>query len=1123
MTGRSHHGKKAGPAAPERAAGASSDRGTAESAILHARNRAILESTTDGILMTDEQGKMTDFNAAFLALWRIGPDMAGAENHRRTMAACSPALAQPEAFLARLDEIGALAPPESFDTLEFADGRIVERASRLVRAGQRTIGRVWTFRDVTEHRRAQENLRQEREWFQVTLSSIGDGVITIDPSGCVTFLNPVATMMTGWRPAEALGQPVETVFHIVNASGRDRVANPARTALSEGRVTALADGTILIARHGAEIAIEDSAAPIKDATGRICGAVMVFYDVTERRRSEEAARLAAQRLQLAISAGNLGNWNWSAAGDRLLLGPRAEEMLGILPGSPVTSAGLEEAVHKDDRARVRLTLAQAIALRSDFRLDCRVHRPSGEVRWIAVRGRGAYTATGELREMGGVIQDITERKLSDADLLHSRTRLTMAMEAGQMGDWEWHVATQRVRWSPTLEAIHGLPPGGFGGCFEDFQSDIHPEDRERVLAKIQESVTGRSDYRIEYRIVKPDGAIAWIEARGKLFCDSQGNPERMTGICMDVTARKQSEEALRESEARFRKMADALREESTITEHLNELARALATELDPARIAQTVVEAGTRVTRAQCGVFYYYLEAENGAVLLCRATAGARDETEDLPCAIATPEQFESVMQDGGVVRREDVRADPRFDWEASFFGRVAGDGRLASCLAVPVSSRSGKRLGRLFFGHAEAGVFTGRDEKIILGIAAQTAAAMDTARLYRAEQQARGAAEQANRTKDEFLATLSHELRTPLTPVLMILSELAEATTLPEGLANDIRLMRRNVELEARLIDDLLDLTRIARGKMELHCERVSIAGLIENALSTCLPDLKAKQLSLRRELVEPPPLVVADGARIMQILWNLLKNAIKFTPEGGEIVVRSRFRPDGSGGQAVIEIQDTGRGIELDRLQLIFDAFEQGPREITRQFGGLGLGLAISRGIAEAHGGTIAVASEGPDRGCTFTLILPADGCDEARPPVTAGSLDRAETGHAPASRPPRILLVEDHADTAAVLVRMLRRTGYDVIHATTALVARETVEREEHGAGIDVVLSDLRLPDGSGLDLMRDLSTKHGLRGIALSGFGMDTDRAQSIAAGFSRHLTKPVNVTSVRTAIADVLAE
>ena len=334
MTGRSHPGKKAGPAAPERAAGASSDRGTAESAILHARNRAILESTTDGILMTDEQGKMTDFNAAFLALWRIGPDMAGAENHRRTMAACSPALAQPEAFLARLDEIGALAPPESFDTLEFADGRIVERASRLVRAGQRTIGRVWTFRDVTEHRRAQENLRQEREWFQVTLSSIGDGVITIDPSGCVTFLNPVATMMTGWRPAEALGQTVETVFHIVNASGRDRVANPARTALSEGRVTALADGTILIARHGAEIAIEDSAAPIKDATGRICGAVMVFYDVTERRRSEEAARLAAQRLQLAISAGNLGNWNWSAAGDRLLLGPRAEHEALRLVGRP---------------------------------------------------------------------------------------------------------------------------------------------------------------------------------------------------------------------------------------------------------------------------------------------------------------------------------------------------------------------------------------------------------------------------------------------------------------------------------------------------------------------------------------------------------------------------------------------------------------------------------------------------------------------------------------------------------------------------------------------------------------------------------------------------------------------
>jgi PAS domain S-box-containing protein len=1078
--------------------------------------RTILEATADGILVTGERGEIMGFNPQFLVMWKLSPETLEAGNHRRLMETCSGALKYPGAFLARIDAIGALAPAASDDLLEFADGRTIERVSKILHPDNRHAGRVWSFRDITERIRAKEELRHEREWVHVTLSSIGDGVITTDPEGRVTFLNPVATMMTGWRAPEAAARPLETIFNIVNETTREPAPNPVRQVLREGTSAGLAEPTVLIARHGAETTIEDSAAPIRDVAGEISGAVMVFYNVTERRRSEEAVRQTVQRLQLALAAGHLGDWSWTAGSDGVTLGPRAAEILGLAPDVPATAGSLEALAHPDDRARVRIAVEQALALRSDFRIDCRMRRPSGEFCWIAIRGRGNYADTGGVRELAGVIQDITERKQSDTDLLRSRTRLAMALEAGRMGDWEWLIASKRVSWSPTLEAIHGLPPGSFGGSFEDFQRDIHPLDRERVLAEIEETSLHGGDYQIEYRIVKPDGKVAWIEARGKLFRDSQGRAERMAGICMDVTARKEAEEALRT--------------ESAITEHLNEIAMALATELDLSRIAQIIINAGTRITRAQFGMFYHNAGGDDGnPTLRCAVSGGPRDGFGPFS---HPPDQsiLEAVFRDEGVIRLDDVRLDRRFDRGASQAALLPDRLPVTSCLTVPVFSRSDDVMGRLFFGHSEAGIFTARDEKIVLGIAAQASAAMNTARLYHAEQQARAAAEQANRAKDQFLATLSHELRTPLTPVLMILSNLADEGTLSGSLLKDIQIMRRNVELEARLIDDLLDLTRIVRGKLELHRERISVGVLIENAINTCIPEINARRLSLRRELDEPQPSIVADGARITQILWNLLKNAVKFTPEGGTITIRSRFEAAAAGGRAVIEIQDTGIGIEHSRIEPMFDAFEQGGRKITRQFGGLGLGLAIARSIAESHGGAITATSAGPDCGSTFTLTLPSDGV--AEPDKTpAGSAD--EGAAAPASQPadaggserkrPRLLLVEDHADTATVLVRMLRRAGYETIHAATAKTALEIVAAEMPVGGIDLILSDLNLPDISGLDLMRELSENYGLRGIAISGYGMDSDRAQSAAAGFSRHLIKPVNIASVRQAIAEVLAD
>ena len=615
---------------------------------------------------------------------------------------------------------------------------------------------------------------------------------------------------------------------------------------------------------------------------------------------------------------------------------------------------------------------------------------------------------------------------------------------------------------------------------------------------------GRTNHTI---LVRPDGAEIPIEDRAAPIKNPEGEIIGAVMVFHDVTERRQKEKALQE--------------EYAITERLHEIAASISTELDLGKVVQTITDAGTRVTRAQFGAFFFNELDEQGISCLRYVVSGVpRTAFEDIQISRAT-ELCGTAFRDAGVIRLDDLRQDPRFGKKGTCFGIPKGS-LPASYLAVPVLSRSGEVVGGLFFGHEKPGVFTARDEKVILGVAAQAAAAMDAARSYQAEQQARAAAEQANKAKDLFLAALSHELRTPLTPVLAILSSLRENAALPPALAEDLETVRRNIELEARLIDDLLDLTRITRGKLELRCERVRLHRMIEDATNACLPDLQAKHLNLVRDFASEKATILADSARITQILWNLLKNAIKFTPEGGTITIRSRTKP--ADGIATVEIEDTGIGIGPAQLDRVFDAFEQGNRQITRQFGGIGLGLAISQAIAESHQGTLSVLSEGEGRGSTFRLTLPFDGCDEDEI-ATTGTPNPVQSSTVPASgerlqRPLRILLVEDHADTAAVLARLLHRMGHDVLAAGDVATALALAKKEMPIAPIDVVMSDLGLPDGSGLDLMRQLSADYGLRGIALSGFGMDSDLEESITAGFWRHLVKPINIATLRATLVEM---
>jgi signal transduction histidine kinase len=370
-----------------------------------------------------------------------------------------------------------------------------------------------------------------------------------------------------------------------------------------------------------------------------------------------------------------------------------------------------------------------------------------------------------------------------------------------------------------------------------------------------------------------------------------------------------------------------------------------------------------------------------------------------------------------------------------------------------------------------------------------------------------------ANAAKDQFLALLSHELRSPLSPVIAMVGELEAEVPDSQPVREALEVVRRNVELEARLIDDLLDVTRISKGKLQLSFETICIHQTLQRAYEICRKEIEAKNLEVKFRLRADHTSVHGDPARLQQVFWNLIKNSVKFTPEKGRITIETlNLRPD----KIEARVIDTGIGIEQKKIDKIFNAFEQGS-DITRRFGGLGLGLAISKALIDAHGGTIRVESSGKDQGAIFsvelnTVLTPIDRDGDRKDQQVDREPEQAVSKHR------RVLLVDDHHDTCIGMKRMLERHGYEITLAHSAEQAVEKVRTEE----FDLLISDIGLPDRSGYELMREVRLNKDLPGIALSGFGSEQDVNQAREAGFSEHLTKPINFERLEKTIQTLLS-
>lgn len=647
-----------------------------------------------------------------------------------------------------------------------------------------------------------------------------------------------------------------------------------------------------------------------------------------------------------------------------------------------------------------------------------------------------------------------------------------------------------------------------------------PAERSGEEAEILQKL--RSGQRIEhYETVrlKKDGTPLNVSLSVSPMRDASGTIIGASKIARDITAQKQMEEALRD--------------EGRILELLNKTGSLIASQLELQALVQSVTDAGTQLSGARFGAFFYNVTDQAGESLLLYTLSGApREAFEKFGLPRNTP-IFETTFRGQGVLRSDDITLDPRYGKMPPHFGMPPGHLPVRSYLAVPVASRSGEVIGGLFFGHPETGIFSDRTERILVGLAAQAAVAIDNARLYehvkrgaqerehllKAERAARGEAERVSLTKDEFLATLSHELRTPLNAILGWSQILRSRSYQDEELAEGLAVIERNTRVQAQLIEDLLDMSRIISGKVRLDVQQVDLQDVVKAAVASVRHSAEARGIRLHVVLDPLAGPVKGDPGRLQQCFWNLLSNAIKFTPRGGRVHVSL----ERINSHLEVCVADSGEGIKPEFLPYLFERFRQADSSSTRRHGGLGLGLSIVKHLVELHGGQVRAKSPGEGQGATFCIELPVM---IIHPPEDLREHPRAPAPTAPAMDHPslkgiKVLAVDDEPDARNLIHRVLTDCGAHVVLASCAQEGLELLSKERP----DVIISDIGMPDEDGYHFIRKvrmLRPEEGGRtpAAALTAFARAEDRTRALRAGYQTHVAKPVEPTELTAVVASL---
>ncbi len=896
-------------------------------------------------------------------------------------------------------------------------------------------------------RRARAGVRTETQLLRTTLASIGAGVVTTDLEGRVTYLNVVAEALTGWPLRDALGKPLAEVFRIVNERTRAPVGNPAMRALREGIVVGLANHTLLIARDGTERPIDDSAAPIRDSLGETNGCVLVFRDVTERRAAEKALHRSEQELRDFFENATVG-LHWVGPDGIILRANQTE--LDLLGYASHEYLGRHIREFHVDGPVIDDILARLARGETVCDQPARLRSKDGSIREVIINSSALFE-DGRFVHTRCFTRDVTEINRAH----EARERLAAIVDSSADAIVGKNLDGVIQSWNAAAEGLFGYTRDEAVGRHISL---VVPRDRlqeeETILARL---ARGERIEHFETTRVAKDGRLIDIGLTISPIHDAHGQIVGASKVARDVGERKRIHAVLENA----RRIEEAgLVEFQTLIQHAP---AAIWVARDP-----------------ECRV----ITGNPAAAAMMRVPSGSNMSKSAPPSE--QPSHVE-ILRDGKPLAPEELPMQ-----QAAHRGIAMRDQELEFRFEDGTSNWGYGTAVPLF------------DERG--GVRGVVATFIDITERKRAEQALRD----ADRRKDEFLATLAHELRNPLAPIRNSIEIMKQAEKDPQVMQRSRATLDRQVAQMERLIDDILDISRITTNRLELRKQEVELASVLHHAAEMSRPLFERLGHLLTVTLPESPVYLEGDPVRLSQVFGNLLNNACKYTPRGGRISVTADSRP----GEVVVSVADDGVGIPPEMLPRIFDVFVQVEGALEHSQGGLGIGLTLVRQLVALHHGSVEARSEGPGRGSTFVVRLPALPAPKG---LTAPAPEAAKS----ATTSARVLVVDDNRDSADSLAMLLQLAAHE---SRVAYDGHEALAEAERFLP-QLVLLDLGLPGISGFEVCRRIRAQpwgKRMHIVALSGWGQEEDRRKSRAAGFDEHLVKPIERASLLGLLASVLA-
>jgi len=945
----------------------------------------------------------------------------------------------------------------------------------ILDADGRIIGAINAFQDTTTLKSTQEELRQREEHLRAVVETTPACIKIVAADGTVLDMNSAGLEMLGADSLDLVKG--KSVYDLISEQDRDTFRG-FHQRICEGEKGSLEFE--IVGLNGRRRRIETHAVPLRGPDGKL-RQLAITHDITERKRAEELLRQSATQLSLIADTAPVFIAHCDREHRYLFVNKPYAERFGLTPAECIGKYVPEvvgEAAYESFRQYVETALSgQAVEFEAE------VPYPTIGTHFMHCSYVPEFDEAGHVVGWVAAITDISQRRIAEEALRASEERYRQIFEQSIDGVF---VATQEGRYvdvSPSgCEMLGMTREEVLNSTFEDV---LLPEELERIPAAIAEYADGEV-HQTEWRFRRKDGSVFVGEVSGRALPDG-----RLQGIVRDITERKRAEEALRESEQQLASELEAM----------NRL-HALSIRMMSAGDLSTALEDVLENAIAACGSVFGIIQLYN------EQSAGLEIVTQiGMPQEFLDYFKFERIgdgsacaqaMKQGRRIMIEDVETDPDFAPHRA----IAAATGFRAVQSTPLKTHEGQILGMLSTHFRAPHRLSDRDQRL-LDLYARHAA--DLIERFRFEH----ALKESDRRKDEFLATLAHELRNPLAPIRngLELIRLGKSDTATLNQATTI--MHRQVEQMVRLVDDLLDVARISRNKLELRKESVELEDVIQSAVETSRPLIESARHKLQISMPANSVILEADPVRLAQAFSNLLNNAAKYSQPGSRISLTAEH----DDGELVVRVRDNGIGIDADKLPQIFEMFMQADPSKERAQGGLGIGLTLVQRLVEMHDGTIQAQSEGIGKGSEFVIRLPVAASKPAPSLVPEGDKQPAEEKFRR-----RVLVVDDNVDSAESMAMMLKLSGHEVALAHDGLEAIEVAKQFQP----EVAFLDLGMPKLNGYEAarsIRQLPQGEQITLVALTGWGQEEDKRRTREAGFNAHIVKPIDFAMLEQLVAD----